>query len=44
MRESYDPSDPYADANYYGADGGFDDEGAPPRKRKGWRGFFQRGE
>jgi hypothetical protein len=39
------PYDPYPDDDYYGAEGGYDDAmDDQPRGRKGWKGFFRRGE
>lgn len=41
-RGSYDPN---PEADYYGADGGYEDDfDDQPRSRKGWKGFFGRGE
>ena len=37
--------DPYPDDEYYEAEGGYDDAmDDQPRGRKGWKGFFRRGE
>jgi hypothetical protein len=37
--------DPYPEDDYYGADGGYEDDyDDQPRRRKGWKGFFGRGE
>ena len=46
--DAREPRDPYAGAeyaDYNGATGGYDDaDDGHERKRKGWRGFFRRGE